>query len=330
MELKTGIYETLIYRSLAKKLQSLPSNYIGLRLDIDAAEAPKLLTNYESRLLSGILGDDHLFESLEQRINFINRVIKYIEKDFEVLTPSDDLITIKDKLLSAIIDSTGLTDKQLELYNKLRPASGFTSSSLFTGSNEGLRMNDEINRDIISSDEIYWIVAFIRFSGVRIFKDALLKFLERPGTKLNIITTSYMGVSEPKAVEWLQSLNPEKVKIKVNYDINSDRLHAKSYIFVRNSGLSTAYIGSSNISRSALTQGLEWNIRVTNEENPQIIRAARAAFETYWHRADFEDYDAEKFRRAIALSGKNVGQKGMMLPVFNIRPEQKAILEQLS
>ena len=46
MELKTGIYETLIYRSLAKKLQSLPSNYIGLRLDIDAAEAPKLLTNY--------------------------------------------------------------------------------------------------------------------------------------------------------------------------------------------------------------------------------------------------------------------------------------------
>lgn len=330
MELKTGIYETLIYRSLAKKLQSLPSNYIGLRLDIDAAEAPKLLTNYVSRLLSGILGDDHLFESLEQRINFINRVIKYIEKDFEVLTPSDDLITIKDKLLSAIIDSTGLTDKQLELYNKLRPASGFTSSSLFTGSNEGLRMNDEINRDIISSDEIYWIVAFIRFSGVRIFKDALLKFLERPGTKLNIITTSYMGASEPKAVEWLQSLNPEKVKIKVNYDINSDRLHAKSYIFVRNSGLSTAYIGSSNISRSALTQGLEWNIRVTNEENPQIIRAARAAFETYWHRADFEDYDAEKFRRAIALSDKNVGQKGMMLPVFNIRPEQKAILEQLS
>lgn len=225
MDLKTGIYETLIYQSLAKKLQSLPSNYIGLRLDIDAAEAPKLLTNYVSKILSGILSDDHLFEGLEQRINFINRVIEYIEKDFEVLTASDDLIAIKDKLLSAIIDSTGLTDKQLELYNILRPASGFTSSSLFTGSNEGLRMNDEINRDIISSDEIYWIVAFIRFSGVRIFKDALLKFLERPGTKLNVITTSYMGASEPKAVEWLQSLNPDKVKIKVNYDINSDRLH---------------------------------------------------------------------------------------------------------
>lgn len=331
MELKTGIYETLIYQSLAKKLKTLPANYVGLRLKIDAAEAPKLLTNYISGILSGILSDNNLFKGgLEQRIEFINRVIKFIEKDFNVFSPSDDMIAIKDKLLSGIIDRTGLTEEQLELYNKLRPASGFTSSSLFTGSNEGLRMEDEINRDIISSDEIYWIVAFIRFSGVRIFKDALLKFLERPGTKLNIITTSYMGYSEPKAVEWLQGLNPDKVKIKVNYDTNSDRLHAKSYIFVRNSGLSTAYIGSSNISRSALTQGLEWNIRVTNEENPQIIKAARAAFETYWHRDDFEDYDSEKFRRVIAQTGKNVKMKGIALPVFTIRPEQKMILEKLS
>lgn len=331
MDLKTGIYETLIYQSLAKKLQMLPSNYIGLRLDIDAAEAPKLLTNYISRLLSSILGDNNLFkDGLEQRIAFVNRVIEYIEKDFDVFDPSDDMIAIKDKLLSAIIDSTGLTDKQLDLYNKFRPASGFTSSSLFTGSNEGLRMEDEIKRDIISSDEIYWIVAFIRFSGVRIFKDELLKFLERPQAKLHVITTSYMGASEPKAVEWLYGLNPEKVKIKVNYDTNCDRLHAKSYIFVRNSGLNTAYIGSSNISKTALTQGLEWNIRVTNEENPQIIKAARAAFETYWYRDDFEDYDAEKFRQAISQSGKNGNRRGITLPVFAIRPEQKTILERLT
>lgn len=301
-----------------------------MRLDIDSDDAPKLLTNYVSGILSGILSDDSLFESLEQRVEFSNRVIEYIEKDFNCFDPSDDIIVIKDKLLSAIIDSTGLTEKQKDLYNRFRPASGFTSCSLFTGANEGLRMEEEIKRDIISSDEIYWIVAFIRFSGVRIFKDELLKFLERPETKLNIITTSYMGVSEPKAVEWLQGLNHEKVKIKVNYDNQSDRLHAKSYIFIRNSGLSTAYIGSSNISRSALTQGLEWNIRVTNKETPQIIKAARAAFETYWHRDDFESYDAEKFRQAISQSGKNVSQKGITLPVFTVRPEQKAILEQLT
>lgn len=330
MELKTGIYETLICKSLEKKLQLMPKNYVSLRRDIDAAEAPKLLTHYIADILSQILDDDKIFDGLEERVEFVNRVIKYIEKDNSDFDPSDDIITIKDKLLSAIIDSTGKTDKQLELYNRLRPASGFTSSSLFTGSNEGLRMEDEISKDIVSSDEIYWIVAFIKFSGVRIFEDSLRKFLERPSARLNVITTSYMGASEPKAVEWLQQLSPDKVQIKVNYDTTSDRLHAKSYIFVRNSGLSTAYIGSSNISRSALTQGLEWNIRVTNKENPQIIKAARAAFETYWHRIDFEDFNAEKFRRAIVESGKSVSKRGITLPVYTVRPEQKAILDQLT
>lgn len=330
MELNTGIYETLIYEALDKKLQMMPKNYVSLRLDIDTAEAPKLLAHYVSGIISQILGDDKIFDGLDERIEFVNRVIRYIEKDNDDFDPSDDIIAIKDKLLGAIIDSTGKTDKQIELYNKLRPASGFTSSSLFTGSNEGLRMEDEISRDIVSSDEIYWIVAFIRFSGVRIFEEPLRKFLERPTAKLYVITTSYMGASEPKAVEWLQQLAPGKVKIKVNYDTTSDRLHAKSYIFIRNSGLSTAYIGSSNISRSALTQGLEWNIRVTNKENPQIIKAARAAFETYWHREDFEDFDAEKFKKAIVESGKSVSNRGISLPVYTVRPEQKAILDKLT
>lgn len=330
MELKTGIYETLICRALEKKLRMMPKNYVGLQLDIDTAEAPRLLTHYISGILAQILDDDKIFDGLEAKVEFVNRVIRYIEKDNNDFDPSDDIITIKDKLLSAIIDSTGKTDKQIELYNKLRPASGFTSSSLFTGSNEGLRMEDEIRRDIVSSDEIYWIVAFIRFSGVRIFEEQLRKFLDSPTAKLYVITTSYMGASEPKAVEWLQQLAQDKVRIKVNYDTTSDRLHAKSYIFVRNSGLSTAYIGSSNISRSALTQGLEWNIRVTNKENPQIIKAARAAFETYWHREDFEDFDAEKFKKAINESGKSVRKRGVSLPVYTIRPEQKAILDKLT
>lgn len=330
MELKTGIYETLICNALERKLQKLPKNYVGMQLDIDTAEAPKLLTHYITGILSQILNDDRIFDGLEEQIEFVNRVIRFIEKDHIHFDPSDDIIAIKDKFLSAIIDSTGKTDKQISLYNKLRPASGFTSSSLFTGSNEGLRMEDEIGKDIVSSDGIFWIVAFIRFSGVRIFEEPLRQFLERPAAKLYVITTSYMGASEPKAVEWLHQLAPDKVRIKVNYDTTSDRLHAKSYIFVRNSGLSTAYIGSSNISRSALTRGLEWNIRVTNKENHQIIQAARAAFETYWHREDFEDFDAEKFKKAIIESGKSVSKRSVTLPVYTIRPEQKAILDKLT
>jgi superfamily II DNA or RNA helicase len=329
MELTNGIYENLIYKALLKKLLQLPENRHALKIPMDSAEAPKLLTNYIAGIIQQMLGDDKIFEGIEEKIGFVNQVIRFIETDWNP-NWDDDLLVQGDKLLSGIIDGTGKTPQQIKALNDFRPKSGFLSSNLFTGSNSDLNMQSEINLDIMSADEIYWIVAFIRFSGVRIFNDALRKFLEKPNAKLHIITTSYMGASEPKAVEWLKNLNPDKVEIKVNYDCSLDRLHAKSYIFVRNSGLSTAYIGSSNISRSALTQGLEWNIRVTNQENPQIIKTAIATFETYWNRQDFEDFDEEKFRKSIYEANHHDTLKRKDYPVFTIRPEQKDILYKLT
>ncbi|MBQ8989890.1 MAG: hypothetical protein IJ067_09390, partial [Prevotella sp.] len=108
----------------------------------------------------------------------------------------------------------------------MRPLSGFTVSNLFTGSNADLSVDSEIERDIQTADEIYWIVAFVRFSGVRIFENALRRFLEKPSARLHLITTTYMGASEPKAVEFLKQLAPDKVQIKVSYNCDLDRLHA--------------------------------------------------------------------------------------------------------
>ena len=105
---------------------------------------------------------------------------------------------------------------------------------------------------------------------------------------MRVITTTYCGVTEAKAVERL-SLLPN-TEIRISYNTKIERLHAKSYIFERNSGFSTAYIGSSNLSKSAQTDGLEWNIRVTNVENPHIIKTALATFNLYWNSKNFEDF----------------------------------------
>lgn len=144
MELRTGIYETLIYQALERQINNLPDNIKGLKLDIDTAEAPKLLTGYVSNIIIRMLSDDDVFESLDEKVEFVNRLIKFIESDKPCFNSSDDIITIKDKLLSAVIDCSGKTEKQIELYNKFRPSTGFTSSSLFTGANDGLRIADEI------------------------------------------------------------------------------------------------------------------------------------------------------------------------------------------
>ena len=107
---------------------------------------------------------------------------------------------------------------------------------------------------------------------MRILLDDLKKFCSREGTRLRIITTTYCGATQAKAIEQLAALPNTEIRISYNTDI--ERLHAKSYIFVRNSGMNTAYIGSSNLSKSAQTEGLEWNMRVTSVENPHIIKTA--------------------------------------------------------
>src|SRR5690606_32527717 len=179
----------------------------------------------------------------------------------------------------------------------------------------------------------YWIVAFIRWSGLRLFEKALREFTEREGTSLRIITTTYMGATEAKSLEFLASL--PNTEIKISYQTELERLHAKSYIFERNSGFDTAYIGSSNLSKSALTKGLEWNLRVTSKENPHIIQKAQATFEYYWNSIDFEDFKIggiDRFRKALRLE-RDKGAKDISFDnYFQIDPHpfQKEILDVLT
>ena len=328
MELKSGIYESLIYETLKNKLEILSDKYVFTD-SIDSGEAPKLLTNYVSNIINSLLSDDSLFESLEGRFKFVNDILSYIDKKWQC-NIDDSLLTNQEELLSGIIDMAGLTKEQARQRVTMRPLSGFTVSNLFTGSNADLSIDSEIERDIQTADEIYWIVAFVRFSGVRIFENALREFLAKPNAKLRLITTTYMCASEPKAVDFLKRLAPHKVEIKVSYNCDLDRLHAKSYIFVRESGMNTAYIGSSNMSRSALTKGLEWNMRITNQENPHIIQKALATFDTYWNSDTFEDYDYNRFLTAISERNAVGRGLGLVLQKYHILPHQKAILDKLT
>ena len=328
MELKSGIYETLIYEALKRKLEALSDKYVFTD-SIDSGEAPKLLTNYIAKIINSLLSDDSLFESLDGRFKFVNDILNYIDKNWQC-DLDDTLLTNQEKLLSGIVDMAGLTKEQAKQRVTMRPLSGYTVSNLFTGSNTDLSIDGEIERDIQTADEIYWIVAFVRFSGVRIFENALREFLAKPNAKLKLITTTYMGASEPKAVDFLKQLAPDKVEIRVSYNCDLDRLHAKSYIFVRESGMNTAYIGSSNISRSALTKGLEWNMRITNQENPHIIQKALATFDTYWNSDNFEDYDYERFVAAILERNEVKRNVGRVLQKYHVLPHQKAILDKLT
>lgn len=140
-----------------------------------------------------------------------------------------------------------------------------------------------------------------------------------------------MGATDLKAVVELSKL--PNTEIKISYDTKRTRLHAKTYIFARETGFTTAYVGSSNLSNAAMSSGLEWNIKVPKKDMPETIDKINATFESYWNSNEFEMY-FESNRNKLAASLKSERISGNAFDgqyYFDISPYpfQQEILKQL-
>src|SRR5690606_11541282 len=266
-----------------------------------------------------------------KQIELSNKIIKLLIKELNNVELTDNLIETEGRILQAIFSKQNFPFSNLaDRLKEITPYTRLSQSELFTGNNVGISLESELRKEILSSDEICWLVSFIKFSGIRIFKKELEEFTGS-GKKLKIITTSYMGATEVKAIEYLSSL--PNTEIKVSYNSEHERLHAKAYLFLRNSGFNTGYIGSSNISRSALTNGLEWNLKVTTREIGHIIDKFQKTFDTYWEDPEFENYtkgiDREKLN--CALKRESSYGTNQIITFFDLKPYpyQEEILSKL-
>lgn len=301
MEILPGVYETLISQAIEERLQDYArSDYYIKKENIDSAESYKMLADYLAEVVSGILKnyfrDRDVKTTIAGQVDVVNRILRFIEEEWQNIETTSEQLSEASKLqfLRGIYSKVGYSEAQIEEKARNHPVSGYRVSSLFTGGND-LSMDDEVKRDIQTADQIDWIVSFVKFEGLRLLYDELKDFVSRDDTRLRVITTTYMGATDPKAVRMLYQLREfGQVEIKASFNTRQERLHAKSYIFRRNNSFDTAYIGSSNISRSALTRGLEWNMRVTSVENGHIIHKTQATFDNYWNSDDFEAIDSEE------------------------------------
>ncbi len=203
-----------------------------------------------------------------------------------------------------------------------RPLTPLLDTTVFTNAPGEPAVGHELRAEVPSADAIDVVMAFVRWSGVRPLTDALRRHCEA-GKPLRVLTTTYTNSTEQRALDELQRLGAQ---IKVSYDTSSTRLHAKAWIFHRESGYSTAYIGSSNLTHSAQVLGLEWNVRVAAARNPDAVAKMAAVFTSYWESRDFTAYEAAEFaRRTEVLQGADVTLLGPIQ--LELRPFQEALLE---
>ncbi len=319
-DLPFGIYEALLDEELQDALTRHPELRVVLG-KIDPEEQPARYSAFMAKVLEQALRQE---TDSASRLEICNRLI-----DLMSGTPGKTHL-VKRKLV----------DEQKALLLEItppcfvrqgipRPGTPIVESSLFTGSPHDPQLSHELHNEMLSADAVDILVSFIKWSGLRLlipgFED-----LQKRNVPVRVITTSYMGASDSPAVEWLARL--PNVDVKVSYDTERTRLHAKAYHFRRKSGFSTAYIGSANLSHAAITSGLEWNLKVTAQDMPHIIEKFCAEFETYWNSQEFVTLNPEhphQLREAIHRARNS----RTLIPTtfFDLRPHpfQERILDAL-
>ena len=329
--LQPGLYEQVINQKLDNELSIIPEDRQSTA-PIDKAEASKVLAQYLSEVVQQ--GLDNVVDNggdISAQIALTNKIVSLIQNTTkEADFASMGVAQRAEQLLALLRENDprlilGKTANDVE-----RPETSVAQSSLFTGAIHEPQMFSELKKEIGSSNQIDMLVSFIKWSGLRLIMDELRDFTQNGG-QLRIITTSYMGATDIKAIEELSKL--PNTEIKVSYDTKRTRLHAKTYVFYRDTGFTTAYVGSSNLSNAAISSGLEWNVKVTAKDLPSTIQKITATFDSYWNSSEFEFYKEEERERLFrALRAERMmGDGSSRAFVFDIHPYpyQQEILDKL-
>ncbi|WP_221390353.1 DUF3427 domain-containing protein [Dyadobacter sp. NIV53] len=330
--MQQGLYEQLITKLISSKLESIDKQQFFIKETIvEKSEVAKVLSQYVGGVINIALRSIDGEGAVERQIELANKIIRLLREELSNTEFEDNLIEVNGRILNAVFSKIDASFSDFDKHLKeITPYTCLGQSELFTGSNVGVSMESELRKEILSADKIYFLVSFIKWTGIIIFKKELEEFTRR-GNQLRVITTSYMGAIDLKAVEFLAGL--PNTQVKISYNTENERLHAKSYLFFRDTGFHTGYIGSSNLSRSALTSGLEWNLKVTTQEVGHIIDKFAKTFETYWQDSEFENFQLGEHNEKLKIALKRQKNKDLNGPAsfFDLKPFpfQEEILEKL-
>ncbi len=318
--MEPGIYEQLVTVDLHERMaQVVDRARLG---DVDDADLPHVLGRHVQEVVTARLRSAR---GSEERLRLVNGMLDLLESvDGEVQHPPRQLLSIAPDA-TPTVGSVWL----------VRPATPLSDAALLTNARGEPNLGAEIKTELESSDEVDLLIAFVKWHGLRLLTPELERLRDR-GVPLRVITTTYMGATERAAVDRL--VRDFGAQVRIQYDAQRTRLHAKAWMFRRRTTFDTAYVGSSNLSRAALLDGVEWNVRLSRVATPALLEKFQATFETYWNDDSYELYDPNRDRDRLddalaeasgrkQASGVKITLSGLEVRPFSYQLEMLEALE---
>jgi superfamily II DNA or RNA helicase/HKD family nuclease len=317
-----GLYEVLITEALDSKLGRLGTGLAANRDGLRATEAADRIALHLARVVERAIGAIDEGDRTAIGIDLARRLIEMIVSVISAGDLGAERPVVLGEVLQSIVGY--LPDGRRETI--ATPLIPLLDTTLLTNAPGEPRVGHQVLTEIYSADRVDVVMAFIRRSGISPLIAALRAHCAA-GRLLRVLTTTYTGSTEARALDELSEAGAD---IRVSYDTASTRLHAKAWLLHRQSGFSTAYIGSSNLTHSAQISGLEWNVRVSGARNPDVIDKVAAVFESYWQNPDFRPYDPEEFPTRSAGSADSRTTVQLSPTDLRAEPFQERLLEQIA
>jgi superfamily II DNA or RNA helicase len=318
-DLSEGAYEKVRTVGLDRVLTEAQSHVRPTFEDVDPADAPDVVARHVADAVRRVVADER---DDARRVTLANELLSLLDAGDEHLT---DTLQHLIALTSHVSVAAGPV---------MRPVTPLSNAALLTNAHDEPSLSAELRAELMSADRVDLLCAFIRWHGLRVLEDPLAELTDR-GVRLRVLTTTYVGATERRAIDEL--VKRFGAEVRISYETQATRLHAKAWLFRRNSGFDTAFVGSSNLSRSALVDGLEWNVRLSGVATPDLIRKFAATFDTYWESNAFVTYnpdeDADRLDDALAYAGNRRATTSTAISLAGLEvrplPHQVEILEAL-
>lgn len=324
--LKEGLYDQLVTCQIRQLLDS--PDLAGLKSateEIEESDCPEYLARHLVRQIKSALRALPAEARKQRQTELANALLEFVQAQS------------RDEIEADTVDPSGevLRAVYRGAAPPVPPSTPLGSNSLLMNAIDEPRLGFELERELATADRVLMVVSFIQWRGWQRLKNAFHQLAERQAP-VRILTTTYIGATDLRAIQELARL--PNVELRISLDGRRRRLHAKAWLFQRDNGFSSVYVGSANLSGPALEDGIEWTVKLSEAEAPQIVERFRGAFDSLWCDEEFELFrpdDADQCRRvqaALEYSRRPPGTAASSSPVFfDLRPHpfQQATLDRL-